>query len=81
LPDALRFCYDVAVAGTLLEGSELEIIRVPAHTRCKDCDRAVQLQDILTLCPCGSANLQPPTGGDGLLIRSMEIAIPVAEAS
>lgn len=73
MPDALGFCYDVAVAGTPLEGSALEIVRVPAVSRCRVCGATVTMDDILSRCDCGSVNLERPVGGDGLVIRSMEI--------
>jgi hydrogenase nickel incorporation protein HypA/HybF len=74
MPDSLRFCYDVAVEGTLLEGSDLSIIRIPGHSRCRDCGQDVEMHDLLAHCPCGSLNLEPPCGGDNLKIKSMEIA-------
>ncbi len=74
MPDALRFCYDVAVEDTVLQGSELEIIRVPGHSRCRDCGVDVEMRDMLSTCPCGSVNLERPRGGDQLLIKSMELA-------
>lgn len=73
MPDALRFCYEVASVGTPLEGAELEIIRIPAHSRCRDCGQALEMNDILASCACGSVNLEPPQGGDNLNIKSMEI--------
>lgn len=73
MPDSLRFCYDVVAAGTSLEGSELEIIRVPGRSRCEDCGAEVEMNDILTSCRCGSANLERPRGGDQLRIKSMEL--------
>ena len=74
MPDALRFCYDVAVQDTVLQGSELEIIHVPGHSRCRDCGFNVEMSDMLSTCPCGSANLERPRGGDQLLIKSMALA-------
>lgn len=74
MPDALHFCYDVAVEDTVLQGSELEIIRVPGYSRCRDCGVDVEMQDMLSTCPCGSANLERPRGGGQLLIRSTELA-------
>lgn len=73
LPDALRFCYDVATEGTALAGSELEIIRIPGYSRCRDCGQDVEMDDLLSFCHCGSVNLEPPRGGDELRIKSMEI--------
>lgn len=81
MPDALRFCYDVAAADTPLEGSTLDIIRIKALTRCLDCGRDVAMDDVLSLCPCGSENLAPPIGGDELRIKSMEIEDPALETT
>ena len=79
MPDALRSCYEIAAQATCLEGSELEIIRIPARSHCRDCGVEVDVYDLLSGCPCGSLNLTRPEGGDRLLIRSMEIAKDVAE--
>jgi hydrogenase nickel incorporation protein HypA/HybF len=73
MPDALHFCYELAVAGTPLEGSKLEIIRIPGRSRCRDCGGDVTMTDPLSPCACGSVNLDPPQGGDELRIKSMEI--------
>ncbi len=81
LPDALRFCHEIACAGTSLEGSELEIVRVPARSRCRDCGAEVRMNDVLASCACGSLNLEPPQGGDELRIKSMETEDCFAEVS
>lgn len=74
MPDALRFCYEVAVEGTSLAGSELEILRIPGRSRCRDCGAAVEMRDLLAACGCGSMNLEPPRGGGELKIKSIEVA-------
>ncbi len=72
-PEALRFCYEAAVEGTALEGSTLEIVRIPGQSRCRDCGQDVELFDLTAGCGCGSLNLERPRGGDALNVRSMEI--------
>ena len=37
VPDSLRFCFDLVVKETPLEGAELAIEEVPVVARCKDC--------------------------------------------
>lgn len=70
-PDALRFCYDVAVKGTPLEGSVLEAVELPVGVQCDDCRQAGLAEDS-TACPhCGSVHLTLRTG-DELHIQSME---------
>lgn len=54
--DALLFCYDVATAGTLLEGSRLVIKELPVVIHCPRCKRDVTLAGIQDFrCPtCGT---------------------------
>ncbi|MFC9324316.1 hydrogenase maturation nickel metallochaperone HypA [Kitasatospora sp. NPDC057015] len=37
VPDALAFCFELACAGTVLEGAELVAETVPARARCAPC--------------------------------------------
>ena len=37
VPDSLLFCFDLAAAGTGLEGARLEIERVPGVAHCRTC--------------------------------------------
>ncbi|MCX4775922.1 hydrogenase maturation nickel metallochaperone HypA [Streptomyces sp. NBC_01264] len=57
VPDALGFCFELACAGTLLEGAELVVRSVPARARCGACagDWAVGLPPELCCPRCGSA--------------------------
>lgn len=75
MPEALHFCFAALTdgTGTLLEGAELEILRRPGHSRCRDCGRDIELHTLLDRCSCGSGNTTPPEGGDQLRIQSMEI--------
>lgn len=81
MPDALRFCFQVASEGTTLEGAELEILHISAHSRCRACGREVAMHDWLDACTCGSSDLEPPRGGDRLRIKSMEVEAKTLEVS
>ena len=72
LPDAVRFCYEVCAQGTPLEGSTLEILQTSGRARCLDCGSEMTIDDWLSLCDCGSANLER-SGGDELQIKAMEV--------
>jgi hydrogenase nickel incorporation protein HypA/HybF len=39
VPDALRFCFELACAGTVLDGAELTFDPVPGRARCAPCSR------------------------------------------
>lgn len=52
---SLEFAYDVAVAGTLLQGSVLVVHEVPVTVFCTSCDDVVELASVTSfVCPrCG----------------------------
>ena len=72
VPDAMRFCFDLAVEGTVAEGARLDIEHRPGSARCRGCGADVDLVDLILLCPCGSADLEV-TAGRELQIVSMEV--------
>ena len=47
LPDAMRFCFDLATEGTAADGAELEILEIPGRGRCRGCGSS--------RCSCGSS--------------------------
>ncbi|WP_405959497.1 hydrogenase maturation nickel metallochaperone HypA [Streptomyces sp. NBC_00024] len=55
VPDALAFCFELACAGTLLEGAELVTEAVPGRARCTPCahEWAVGMPPRLTCPACG----------------------------
>lgn len=73
MPEALRFCFAAVSDGTALQGAELEILLRPGRSRCLECGRELSLHSLLDSCSCGSAHMEPPSGGDQLRIQSMEI--------
>ena len=72
VPEAMRFCFDLAVEGTVAEGARLDIEHRPGTARCRSCGADVKLADLILLCPCGSADLEV-TAGRELQIVSMEV--------
>ncbi len=38
VPDSLRFCFEIIIKDTRLEGAKLDIEEVPVKARCKDCN-------------------------------------------
>lgn len=73
-PGALRFCWDLAAYGTILQGSRLDIDTLPVVIHCPVCAADVELPDVRRFrCPC----CQTPSGdlrqGRELEIRSLEV--------
>ncbi|MFD8491663.1 hydrogenase maturation nickel metallochaperone HypA [Amycolatopsis sp. NPDC059657] len=73
VPDSVRFCFDVICAGTTLAGASLVIAEPPGVAACRDCGAEFSVDDLILLCPCGSANVQVLSGRE-LRIKSVEVA-------
>lgn len=72
-PEALRFCFDAVMRGSLAEGAELEIVRAPGEAWCMPCGATVPLQRVGDACPqCGSHQLAV-SGGDAMRVIDIEI--------
>ncbi|CAB1369424.1 hydrogenase maturation nickel metallochaperone HypA [Denitratisoma oestradiolicum] len=71
--EALRFCFDDAMTGTLAEGARLEIIDLPGQAWCRQCQAEVALLDDDGICPqCGGFELRI-TGGDQMRVKELEV--------
>lgn len=75
--DALRFSYDVATAGTLLEGSRLAVRSVPLAVHCAGCAEDVDVPELAALaCPrCGAPTADIRRGRE-LYVEGLEIEDP-----
>ena len=72
VPDALTFCFDLATAGTPLEGAELQIEAPTGRAHCRDCDEDFDVDDLILLCRCGSADVEVVAGRE-LQVMSVEV--------
>lgn len=72
VPESVRFCFDVACAGTNLEGARLEVLQLPGEAWCRGCAERFKLDDLIPLCPCGSADVEIFSGRE-LKIKSVEV--------
>jgi len=71
--EAIRFCFDVVMQGTLADQAKLEIIHVPGQAWCISCGKNIQVKQRFEPCPdCGGYQLQI-TGGDQMLIKELEV--------
>ena len=73
VPDSLRFCFDVAVKDTPLDGAKLVIQELPVVARCRDCDTQWTISSPAFTCEnCNSGSLEILSGRE-LDIESIEI--------
>lgn len=73
VPDAVRFCFDLVAEGTPVEGARLEIAEPGGRARCRSCTAEFGVDDLVLLCPCGSADVELLCGHE-LTISSVEVA-------
>ena len=72
VPDAVRFCFEMVAADSPVEGARLEIDEPPGRASCRGCGGEFEVEGLVLLCPCGSADVEV-LGGDELLIRAVEV--------
>jgi len=73
VPEAMEFCFEACTSGTMLEGAQLLIERIPAHARCLNCSYQFPLEELLACCPeCDSAASEL-LSGEELRIKEMEV--------
>jgi len=71
--DSLRFCFDLVIKDTPLEGAELAIAELPVVARCKDCQTEWTVTEaVFTCAECQSGNIDILSGRE-LDITSIEI--------
>ena len=71
--EAMRFCFDTVVRGSVADGARLEIIEVPGQGWCEACRRSVPMQVRFDACPdCGHFPLQV-SGGTEMRVSELEV--------
>src|SRR5215471_11093238 len=72
MPNALRFCFDVATLGTALEGATLDIIEVEAQAHCNVCGETFWQDELATPCSCGARDFAR-ISGEELRVKQYEV--------
>ena len=72
--EAMRFCFDAVVHGSVAEGAQLEIVATPGSGWCRECSASVALAAVYAACPrCGAYQVRV-TGGTEMRVRELEVA-------
>ncbi|HSE60238.1 MAG TPA: hydrogenase maturation nickel metallochaperone HypA [Nitrospiraceae bacterium] len=61
-PETIRFGFDLATKGTLLECARLEIVEISGLGRCRACGQDVPMNQLVERCSCGSTDLERLAG-------------------
>lgn len=71
--EAMRFCFDSVVKGTLADGARLEIIITQGEGHCFGCGKTVPIRLRHDPCPlCGGYPVEP-TGGLEMRVKELEV--------
>lgn len=66
--------FQLVTEGTLAEGAAIDLVVTPARLACRSCGHDGTTLDPLAVCPsCGAGDVDV-TGGDELVLESIEIA-------
>ena len=72
-PEALAFCFDAVMRGSVAENARLEVIALPGSAWCAHCAATVDVDDALDPCPrCGRFGLRI-AGGTEMRVKEIEV--------
>jgi len=70
MPEAMEFAFEACSQGTLADGATLEIRRIPALGRCRECGKESEMESLLDGCTaCDSFALDILKGEEMALIE------------
>jgi hydrogenase nickel incorporation protein HypA/HybF len=71
--EAMIFCFDAVMAGTIVEGAQLEIIHTQAQGQCRQCQHTSSVEHLYDPCPlCGEFGINI-LQGDQVRIKSLAV--------
>jgi hydrogenase nickel incorporation protein HypA/HybF len=71
--EAMRFCFEAVVNGSIAQDAKLEIIETPGQAWCMQCSENVAVQALYDECPkCGGHQLQV-TGGNEMRVKELDV--------
>jgi hydrogenase nickel incorporation protein HypA/HybF len=75
VPDTLVFCWSMVTAETTLDGSTIEIERVPAVLACRSCGDEHELGDSFALACAGCGGVDVSiVSGEEFLVTALDLA-------
>ena len=73
MPRAVAFCFDIAAAGTPVEGARLEIEEIDGRGRCRSCGDGRAIETLVVRCASPTCDGRIDIiAGEELTIREME---------
>lgn len=72
-PEALTFCLDVVLRGSLADGAQVHLLREPGRGWCLACSQEVPIHARFDACPCCGRHQVQVTGGEELRVAELEV--------
>jgi hydrogenase nickel incorporation protein HypA/HybF len=66
--------FQLVTEGTVAEGAAIDVVVTPARLSCRSCGHGGSTLDPLAVCPCCGGGDVDLTGGDELVLESIEMA-------
>lgn len=79
-PTALHWAWQSAIAGTVLDGSVLDLDMLQWTLTCPKCQRQWTSADLFAVCHCGY-DRPNPSGGDELQLVALTVDDPAPDSS
>jgi len=71
--EAMRFCFDAAMSGSIADQARLEIVETAGRGQCVKCQHEVPVAALYEPCPdCGSYEVRI-TGGNEMRVKELEV--------
>lgn len=71
--EAMHFCFDAVMSGSVAEGATLQIIDIPGMGQCRKCAAAIKMSELYGICPiCGSYETYAVSGLD-MRVKELEV--------
>ncbi len=71
--EAMQFCFDAAMSGSIAEQARLEIVETAGRGQCVECLLEIPIATLYEPCPnCGCYEVRV-TGGDEMRVKELEV--------
>ncbi len=71
--EALVFCFDIVMQGSMADGAALDIVSVPGTGWCQRCQHNFSVLSLVAACPSCGTSAVAMSGGDQLTITALEV--------
>lgn len=72
-PEAMAFCFDAVMKGTIADGAVLEIIETPGQAICADCGHEMEISSRVAQCPKCESYKMHISGGEEMRVKELEV--------